>query len=138
MKSDNIINYIIHQPKDTKILRLDGLGIDVLPTFSIFFKHVEELHIENNNFVYLPPFPPTLKRIYCSNNNLKSLPPLPSDLEFLDCSYNPRLYSLPLYSTSLILNIENTGIILGLFRGTNEVLYDLSLSTRRDIFLNWI
>ena len=102
MKSDNIINYIIHQPKDTKILRLDGLGIDVLPTFSIFLKHVEELHIENNNFVYLPPFPP---------------------------------YSLPLHSKSLILNIENTGITLGLFRGTNEVLYDLSLSTRRDIFL---
>ena len=136
MEPHKIINYILLQPKDTKILRLDGLGIDVLPTFSIFFKNVEELHIENNNFVYLPPFPPTLKRIYCSNNNLKSLPPLPPDLEFLDCSNNPRLSSLPLHSKSLVLNIENTGIKLGFFRGTNQILYDLSISRRRDIFLN--
>jgi len=137
MNPDNIINLITCLPKDTKILRLDGLGIDVLPTFSMFLKDVEELHIENNNFVYLPPFPPTLKRIYCSNNNLKSLPPLPSGLEFLDCSNNPRLSSLPIHSSSLILNIENTGIKLGLFQGTNQILYDLSILRRRDIFLNW-
>ena len=136
MEPHQIMDYVLLQPKDTKILRLDGLGIDVLPTFSIFLKNVEELHIENNNFVYLPPFPPTLKRIYCSNNNLKSLPPLPPDLEFLDCSNNPRLSSLPLHSKSLVLNIENTGIKLGFFRGTNQILCDLSISRRRDIFLH--
>lgn len=134
----SLASYISSLPQDTKILRLDGLGIndEEFPNIYLFLKNVEELHIENNNFVYLPPFPPTLKRIFCSNNNLKSLPPLPPDLEFLDCSNNPRLSSLPLHTKSLVLNIENTCIKLDVFRGTNQILYGLSKSTISQLFLN--
>ena len=107
----------------TKVLRLDGIGIDHLPQL-LNYKNLEELHIENNNLVYLPPFPPSLKRLYCSNNLLKSLPPLPEGLEVLDCSNNPDLATIPFCNLDLIINFDNTGIDLGVCRGMTPILYN--------------
>jgi Leucine-rich repeat (LRR) protein len=104
----------------TKVLRLDGIGIHQLPQL-LDYKNLEELHIENNKLVYLPPFPPSLKRLYCSNNLLKSLP---EGLEVLDCSNNPDLATVPFCNLDLIINFDNTAIDLGVCRGMTPILYN--------------
>lgn len=94
-------SFIYSLPLDTKVLFLNNLSLKSIPCL-LRFHSLEELHIENNELVYLPPFPCTLKRIYCFNNKLKALPPLPEGLEILDCSKN-RLRSLPAFEMGLKL-----------------------------------
>ncbi len=108
----------------TEILNLSGKELRELPSL-VEFKNLRELHIENNELVYLPAFPVSLRRIYCSNNKLKALPPLPYYLEILDCSDNPELSTLPVYNKNLLLNVHNTGINLTICDGMIPLLYNL-------------
>lgn len=111
--------------KSTEVLNLSGKGLRNLPCL-VCFTNLRELHIENNELVYLPALPVSLQRIYCSNNKLKSLPPLPRYLELLDCSDNPELSTLPVYKKGLHLNIQNTGINLAVCDGMNPILYHIT------------
>jgi Leucine-rich repeat (LRR) protein len=113
----------------TNILNLSGKDLRELPSL-VHFKNLRELHIENNQLVFLPALPVSLVRLYCSNNRLKALPPLPYYLEILDCSDNPDLLTLPVYDKNLHLNIHNTGINLAICDGMNPLLYELTKNNR--------
>jgi len=113
----------------TRVLDLSGKDLRHLPSL-VHFQCLFELHIENNQLVFLPALPVSLRRLYCSNNKLKSLPPLPQYLEILDCSDNPELLTLPVYKKSLHLNINNTGINFDICDGMNPLLYELTKNNR--------
>jgi Leucine-rich repeat (LRR) protein len=114
-----------HIDDRTRVLNFAGMAMRDLPCL-LHFKNLRELHIENNELVYLPALPASLEKLYCSNNKLKSLPPLPPGLKILDCSNNPNLSTLPYYNSNVILKLDDTGIDLHVCRGMSPILYKLT------------
>jgi Leucine-rich repeat (LRR) protein len=117
--------YIASLPDDTECLDFRSCRIKVLPCI-LKFQNLQTLYLDDNELVYLPPFPASLKRIFCSKNSLRALPPLPKLLTVLDCSKNPRLTTLPLYSSITYIITENTRININKYGGMSKVMYDLT------------
>lgn len=80
----------------SKELRLDGLGLNELPSLLKKCVHLEVLHCDKNNLTSLPKELVNLKELYCNNNQIYYLPAEYTKLEQLYCQFN-NLCSIPNY-----------------------------------------
>lgn len=106
----NIEGYLDSLPDDTTFINLSSKKLTYIPDLARF-KNLNELNLNDNDLVVLPPLPKTLKFLYCSRNKLETTPEeWPEYLEELFCHFNYLKILQNLPETMTYLNCDSNQI----------------------------